>query len=79
MIRNSARSTTSNDAAHSAVLVEVLAHTIYTNTMECYSCQNYHTRMFAAIYFVDNRFLTRNIEMITYSLSNVLDNQSQET
>ena len=36
-------------------------------------------RVFAAIYFVDSRFITRNIEMITYSLSNVLDNQSQET
>ncbi|KAL5469144.1 hypothetical protein EMCRGX_G030351 [Ephydatia muelleri] len=38
-----------------------------------------YPRVFAAIYFVDSRFITRNIEMITYSLSNVLDNQSQET
>ena len=34
------------------------------------------TQVFAAIYFVDSRFITRNIEMITYSLSNVLGNQS---
>ena len=34
------------------------------------------TQVFAAIYFVDSRFITRKI---TYSLSNVLGNQSQET
>ena len=45
----------------------------------CTELQLYGPRVFAAIYFVDSRFITRNIEIITYSLSNVLDNQSQET
>ena len=45
----------------------------------CLQWTLYLAQVFAAIYFVDSRFITRNIEMITYSLSNVLDNQSQET